>query len=79
MENNSGLAACRLRDGDNEDFCSETFGWRINDMLVLERAPIVSCTVGRSFSQYKALLRQNRESMLFENLGAFIVDACNQF
>lgn len=40
-------------------------------------APITSCDVERSFSQYKSILRSNRRSFIFENLKQHIIVACN--
>lgn len=42
-------------------------------------APLTSVAVERSFSQHKAILRPNRESLLFENLSKYAVVHCNSF
>jgi hypothetical protein len=47
------------------------------DILCLKHAPLVSCEVERSFSKYKAIFRDNRNSFTFENLKMHIIIACN--
>jgi hypothetical protein len=40
-------------------------------------APVVSCDVERSFSKYRAVLRDNRQSFLFDNLHKHLIIYCN--
>lgn len=42
-----------------------------------EHAPLTSVDVERSFSQYKAILRANRESFTVENLRRYVLLHCN--
>lgn len=46
------------------------------DIVNFKYAPITSCDVERSFSQYKSLLRDNRRSFTFENLKQHFVAYC---
>ena len=46
--------------------------------LALKFAPMVSCEVELTFSQYKAILRDNHQSLLFENLERYLVVCCHQ-
>ena len=48
-----------------------------NEQKHMKFAPIVSCSVERSFSRYKAIFRDNRASFQFDNLKTFVVVACN--
>ena len=48
------------------------------DMVLMRFAPTVSCEVERTFSCYKAILRDNRQSFLFKNLKIYVVAARNQ-
>ena len=70
---------CRLRDLANEETRENDSGLSLHELLCLDRAPVTSCAVERTFSQYKAILRENRQSFLFHNLKAFVVVACNKF
>jgi hypothetical protein len=47
------------------------------DFAVLKYTPVVSCDVERSFSPYKAIFRENRQSFEFSNLRMHVVAACN--
>ena len=49
-----------------------------DDILAFKFAPIVSCEVERTFSQYGTVLRDNRQSLLFENLKRYLIVFCNQ-
>jgi len=61
-------------ESDEDNFsCNLTPG----KMSLLKYAPTTSCDVKRSFSQYKAILRSNRRSFIFENLKKCVVVACN--
>ena len=42
-----------------------------------EHAPLTSVDVERSFSQYKAILRANRESFTVEKLRRYVLLHCN--
>ena len=46
------------------------------DTVNFKYAPITSCAVERSFSQYKSLLRDNRRSFKLENLKQYFVAYC---
>ena len=41
-------------------------------------APVVSCDVERSFSQYKAVLRDNRKRLTFDHLSKYLFLYCNK-
>jgi CRISPR/Cas system CMR subunit Cmr6 (Cas7 group RAMP superfamily) len=49
-----------------------------SDIVNVQYCPITSVEVERSFSRYKAILRQNRRSFEFENLKMHVVINCNQ-
>ena len=49
----------------------------MSDILSREHAPIVSCDVERVFSEYKAMLADNRRSFTFEHLRHHITIKCN--
>lgn len=46
------------------------------EISVFKYAPIVSCDVERSFSKYKATLRDNRKSFIFDNLKMHFIISC---
>ena len=80
LRKNSGFTdLCRLRDLANERTREEDLGWSLQELLSLDRSPATSCAVEGTFSQYKAILRENRRSFLFHNLKAFVVVTCNKF
>ena len=61
-------------ESDEDNFsCNLTPG----QISLLKYAPTTSCDVERSFSQYKAIIRSNRRSFIFENLKKYVVVACN--
>lgn len=61
-------------ESDEDNFsCNLTPG----KISLLKYAPTTSCDVERSFSQYKAIIRSNRRSFIFENLKKYVVVACN--
>jgi hypothetical protein len=47
------------------------------DVTLFKYAPLTSCDVDRSFSQYKKILSDNRRSFLFKNLKMHLVINCN--
>ncbi|KAK3895858.1 hypothetical protein Pcinc_000472 [Petrolisthes cinctipes] len=49
----------------------------MSNMLCMKHAPIVSCDVERVFSEYKAMLTDNRRSFNFENLRHHVIIKCN--
>lgn len=53
--------------------------YTISELGVFKCAPITSCDVERSFSQYKAIFRPNRQSFNFDNLKKHVIVYCNQF
>ena len=59
---NVSLADCELNPGDTACF---------------QYAPIVSVEVERTFSIYKSVLADNRQSFLFENLRQVLIVNCN--
>ncbi|PSN38511.1 hypothetical protein C0J52_22137 [Blattella germanica] len=62
-----------LSEGSVEDLEIE---YTAEDLCKFKYAPITSCEVERSFSQYKAILRDNRRSFIFENLKHMFVPYC---
>jgi len=49
----------------------------INDLVYYEYSPINSVDIERSFSMFKVLLTDNRQSFQFENLKKHLVVQCN--
>lgn len=49
----------------------------LSDIANFKFAPVTSCDVERSFSQYKNVLAENRHSFKFEHLKMWIVVHCN--
>ncbi|KAK3895413.1 hypothetical protein Pcinc_000865 [Petrolisthes cinctipes] len=49
----------------------------MSNMLCMKHAPIISCDVERVFSEYKAMLTDNRRSFNFENLRHHVIIKCN--
>ncbi|KAG7165044.1 hypothetical protein Hamer_G004800 [Homarus americanus] len=49
----------------------------MSDLLCMKHAPIVSCDVERVFSEYKAMLTDNRRGFNFENLRHHVIIKCN--
>lgn len=50
----------------------------LSDIVNMQYCPITPVEVERSFSQYKTILRQNRQSFEFENLKMHVIINCNQ-
>ncbi|XP_003739588.2 uncharacterized protein LOC100904791 [Galendromus occidentalis] len=79
LKNNAGFAELqRLRDFMRGEASGEDVVMPLDDQILLKFAPVVSCEVERSFSRYKSIFRDNRRSLLFENLKKYVVVACNQ-
>jgi hypothetical protein len=56
---------------DEDNFsCNLTPG----QISLFKYLPNTSCDVERSFSQYKAVLRSNRRSLIFENLNKYVIE-----
>ena len=53
--------------------------YTITELSMFKYAPITSCDVEISFSQYKAIFRPNRQSFNFDNLKKHVIVYCNQF
>jgi hypothetical protein len=51
------------------------YGEELPNCLV---APVVSCDVERSFSQFRAILRDNRHNLTFEHLRQYLFIYCNK-
>lgn len=51
--------------------------YTVEEVVAFKFAPTTSCDVERSFSRYKSLLRDNRQSFTFENLKMIFVSHCN--
>lgn len=49
------------------------------ELEAFKYAPVVSCDVERSFSQYKQILQDCRRSFVFENLRKHLIIYCNKF
>jgi len=47
------------------------------EIAAFKFAPVVSCEVARSFSRYKAILRDNRHRILFANIRKDRILHCN--
>lgn len=69
---------CSIRDTMRGIVTEGSLTIPVEDSLLMKFAPIVSCEVERSFSQYKSILRDNRQSFLFENLKKYVIVACNK-
>lgn len=52
--------------------------YSLNEIVAFKYAPIVTCDVERNFSEFKALLRDNRRSITFENFKHHLVVKCNK-
>lgn len=50
-----------------------------HELQTFKYAPVVSCDVERSFSDYKRVLDNSRRSFIFENLRKHLVIYCNKF
>ncbi|KAF0750784.1 Uncharacterized protein FWK35_00038040, partial [Aphis craccivora] len=48
-----------------------------DDIAFMRYAPITSVDVERSFSAYKNLLTDNRQSFLFDNIKRALIVQCN--
>lgn len=64
-------------DGSTEEL-SQPDRFSVKHLACLKYARVVSCDVERSFSAYKTIYRDNRHSLLFENLAQYVVISCNQ-
>lgn len=76
LQKNVGFSTlCAIRDeqeGDQNvnEGNTNTYSW-------FKFAPVTSCDVERSFSQYRSCLQENRRSFSFENFKMYIVVHCN--
>jgi len=52
-------------------------GYTIKEVSAFKYAQITSVEVERCFSSYKSMLRDNRQSFLFENLKEYFITYCN--
>ncbi|KAJ4428856.1 hypothetical protein ANN_25849 [Periplaneta americana] len=66
-------------DNAVSDLKKEDRFWKVRPMLAREvkYAPLTSCDVERSFSQYKSLFRDNGHAFMMENLEMTFVVHCN--
>ena len=68
---------CRMRSlhrGEPQrDFLPHT-----EDLAAFKHASIVSCEVGRTFSQYEDIFRDIRQSFIFDNRKKYVIVASNQ-
>jgi hypothetical protein len=71
IKKKSGIISGEIRN-DDEDLAELS----PEDNFCFKYAPIVSADVERSFSKYKAMLRENHRSFLFDNLKAHFVTSC---
>jgi hypothetical protein len=81
LEANSGLqtmksVAAVLRGEQPND---ARFLLSPTEIETLKFAPLTSCDTERTFSQFKNVLRSNRESFVFENLRDHLIVHCNRF
>ena len=80
LEKNGGLVTLRQISAvlcGNHDQGIEGYKFSPIEMCAFMYAPLVSCDVERSFSRFKAVLRDNRESFKFENLKQHLIIHCN--
>jgi hypothetical protein len=78
---NEGLETLRLISavltGDSKEPVPQ-FEFTPEELALFQFAPVVSCDVERTFSQYKAVLRDNRQSFAFEHLRLHLLIYCNK-
>ena len=55
----------------------EGYKFTPHEVACFKYAPVTTCDVERSFSMYKSLLRDNRQSFAFDNLRMHLVIHCN--
>jgi len=81
LEKNKGFDTLKKIDnmlcGSFADTINVAF--TLPELCVFKFAPVTSCDVERSFSQYKAIFRPNRQIFNFENLKKHVIVYCNQF
>ena len=68
----------RVRDFMQRNTRGDGPSMAVEEAPCYEFAPIVSCRVGRSSSNNKAIFRDNRHAFLLENLNIYVSVACNQ-
>jgi len=78
IEKNSGFktisAICSILNGETDSVGIDFTPVQVSG---LKYAPITSCDVERSFSRYKAVMRDNRQSFKPENISMYMVSHCN--
>lgn len=81
LTKNKGYAVmcsiCDILSGENFSIGELPGDLNPSDIVYFKYAPIVTVEVERSFSMYKSLLRDNRQSFSFENLQQLFVVHCN--
>jgi hypothetical protein len=80
LEKNEGLQTLReLAAVHSGETARAITGYRFSpqEISAFRYAPVSSCDVERSFSQYKAVLRDNRNSFDFDNLVQHLIVRCN--
>ncbi len=73
----SMLVIAKILNGDNADISDIEVDLTVEEISLFKYAPITSCDVERSFSQYKTLLRSNRLSFTEENFKMTLITHCN--
>lgn len=71
------LLGIEEKEEENEDF-EILNALSPSDISKFKYAPITSCDVERSFSQYKALFRENRQSFTFDHLKKTFICSVNK-
>ena len=68
-----------LNNKINYNACENDFGisYTSDEIICFKNAPITSCDVERSFSKFKLILTERRESFTLENIKYIMIINCN--
>jgi exonuclease VII small subunit len=81
LERNYGFSImCKINGnlgGNGATLGEEDLVLDSNDVTLFKYAPLISCDIERSISQYKTILSVNDRSVSFENLKMHLVIHCN--
>ncbi len=79
LQKNQGLIVLRQISAvlqGRADVLPEGYNFTAAEIAAFKFAPVVSCDVERSFSRYRAFLRDNRQSFLLQNIRKHMILHC---
>jgi len=72
-------AIAKIIQGRNNNWMEDINNLSIKEILCFKYAPVTTSDVEKCFSQYKNLLRPNRQLIKDENISLYTIPYCNTF